>query len=267
MLCRLFAAAAWLLLVAPPDQAPITVSAAVSLTDVLAALQAAYATAGGGPVRFNFGGSNMLARQIAAGAPVDLFISADDAQMDVAEKAGAIDRTTRVDLVGNRLAVVVPGARPNPPADARGLLQPQIRRIALGDPAGVPAGVYAQQYLRAIGLWDALQPRLIPVANVRAALSAAANGTVDAAIVYESDAGGPGEVRVAFVIAGPDAPRIVYPAAIVAGSRNRSAAERFLFFLRGSQAARIFAQFKFVPLASPALGRLGVITRALSTAS
>lgn len=253
MLCRLVAAAAWLLFAAaPPDQTPITVSAAVSLTDALTAAQAEYATAGGGAVRFNFAGSNVLARQIAAGAPVDLFISADEAQMDVVEKAGAIDRTTRVDLVGNRLAVVTPRDQGNPPADAKGLAQPHVRRIALGDPAAVPAGVYARQYLRAAGLWDALQSRLVPVANVRAALGAAANGTVDAAIVYESDAAGTSEVRVAFVIAGPDAPRIVYPAAIVAGSHNRAAAEHFLSFLRGPQAARIFTRFKFVPLA-PAL--------------
>lgn len=243
----------WLLSVlaaAPSPQTPITVSAAVSLTDALEAIETAYTAAGGGRVRFNFGGSNTLARQIAAGAPVDLFISADQAQMDMAERAGAIDRTTRIDLLGNRLAVVTPRGQAKAVPDARALLQPTIRRIAIGDPAAVPAGVYARQYLERARLWDALQPRTVPVGNVRAALAAAANGSVDAAIVYESDAASSKDIDVAFVVSGADAPRIVYPAALVAASQNRQSAERFLTFLVGPEATVIFTRFKFAPLAA-----------------
>src|SRR6476646_2825040 len=85
---------------------PLTVSAAVSLTDSLETVAKAYTAAGGGAVRFNFAGSNTLARQLVNGAPADVFISADEAQMDVAERAGAVDRSTRVALLGNRLAVM-----------------------------------------------------------------------------------------------------------------------------------------------------------------
>ena len=135
--------AAVLLLPAP---APLTVSAATSLTAVLEALAPLHAQRGGAPVRFNFGPSNLLARQIVRGAPVDLFISADERQMDVA--SAAIDGSTRVDLLGNRLAVLTSRRGRVRIPDAAALAAPAIRRIAIGDPAAVPAGVYASEYLR-----------------------------------------------------------------------------------------------------------------------
>jgi molybdate transport system substrate-binding protein len=226
----------------------LTVSAAISLTDALEAAARVYQESGGGPVRFNFGGSNVLARQIASGAPVDLFISADESQMEVAAAAHAIDAASRVDLLGNRLAVFALPQR-GVFADARALLDPGIRRIAIGDPAAVPAGVYARRYLAAAGLWDALQAKLIPVANVRAAVAAVENGSADAAFAYASDAAVATHARVALLISDPRAPRVVYPAAIVSASRNRAAAVRFLSFLRGGSAAAIFSRYGFIPLA------------------
>ena len=243
----LAAALAALALARPP--APLTVSAAVSLTDSLEAIAQAYSASGGGPVRFNFAGSNVLARQIVSGAPVDLFISADQAQMSLAIAAGAVDAASRVELLGNRLAIIT---RPGGPeiGDARALLQPAVRRIAIGDPVAVPAGVYSRQYLQAAGLWDALQPKIVPVSNVRAALAAVENGSADAGLVYETDAVSAGTSHTALVVSGPSAPRIVYPAAIVTSSRNRAAAERFLAFLRGSEAAAIFRKYGFLLLAA-----------------
>lgn len=231
-----------------PAARPLTVSAAVSLTDALEEIARAYAIAGGAPVRFNFGGSNVLARQIAAGAPVDVFVSADEAQMGVAEAAGAIDRGTRVALVGNRLAVVVRRGAP-PVTDLHALATPSFRRIAIGDPAAVPAGVYARQYLRASQLWAAIEPKLVPVGNVRAALAAAASGSVDAAFVYETDVATSPDVALAFVVSGPGAPRIVYPAAVTSRTTDRAAAVRFLQFLSGPDAAVIFMRYGFTPLA------------------
>jgi len=230
---------------APP---PLTVSAAVSLTDALESIAREYAAAGGTPVRFNFAGSNTLARQLVNGAPADLFISADETQMDVAAAAGAIDRASRVDLLGNRLAIVA-GPTAGSVRDARDLASQAVRRIALGDPAAVPAGVYARRYLESIGLWDTVSSRVVPVGNVRAALVAVINGSADAAIVYESDTVAAGAVRW-IVIDGPGAPRIVYPAAIVTRTADRAAAERFLSFLRGQQAAAVFARYKFTALAA-----------------
>jgi molybdate transport system substrate-binding protein len=241
-------AAAVMMVLKVPVSGPLTVSAAISLTEALEAVAHEFESAGGGPVRFNFAGSNVLSRQIVNGAPVDLFISADEAQMQLAEKAGVIDIGTRVDLLGNRLAILTLPGGPVV-SDARGLMEPAIKRIAIGDPAAVPAGLYAREYLERAGVWDALQPKIVPVANVRAAVSAVENGSVDAAIAYESDAATARQARAAVVVSGAAAPRIVYPAAIVSGCAHRAEAERFLAFLKGTKAAAIFSKYKFVPLA------------------
>jgi molybdate transport system substrate-binding protein len=232
---------------APQAPPPLTVCAAVSLTEALAAAADMYRAEGGGPVRFNFAGSNTLARQLVNGAPADLFISADEAQMDVVAAAGAIDRTTRVDLLSNRLAVIVAGD-PGQLRDIRGLLDPHVRRVAIGDPAAVPAGVYARLYLQAVGIWEAVQPRVVPVGNVRAVVSAVDNGSADAGIVYETDAAIATRARTALVISGESAPRIVYPAALVTSSRQREAAARFLHFLRGTKGASVFRRYHFMPV-------------------
>ena len=233
----------------PRAAAPLTVSAAISLTDALGAVARAYATSGGGPVRFNFSGSNVLARQLVNGAPADVFISADEAQMDVAERAGAIDRSTRIALLGNRLAVLTRKDRATGPVrSVHDFVREDVRRIALGDPAAVPAGVYARNYLQAAGVWSQVASKIVPVANVRAALTVVENGSADVAIVYETDAALATSAVTAFIVTGPDAPRIVYPAAVVAHSRQRDAAQRFLVFLAGPAAARIFRTFGFIPL-------------------
>src|SRR6476661_206723 len=146
-------------------QEPLTVSAAVSLTESLEAAAEAYGRAGGGLVRFNFAGSNTLARQLVNGAPADLFISADEAQMDVAAQAGVIDSATRVNLLGNHLCVVTRKGGP-PVKEATDLAQASIRLIAIGDPAAVPAGVYARRYLEKLRVWETVQERIVPTANV-----------------------------------------------------------------------------------------------------
>jgi molybdate transport system substrate-binding protein len=226
---------------------PVTVSAAISLSDCLEEIGRAYAARGGPPVRFNFAGSNVLSRQIVNGAPVDLFISADEIQMDLAARSGAIDVNTRVPLLSNRLAVLtIPGGPAV--ADIRDLLKPSVRRIAIGDPSAVPAGSYARGYLQRLGLWKTLEARLVPVANVRAALGAVENGSADAAFTYESDATSAHTARVALVISGADAPHIVYPAAIATAAPNRLGAEALLAYLRGPAAADVFRRYKFVPL-------------------
>ena len=235
--------AVWL---APPPPAPVLVSAAISLSDALVEIEQAYAARGGGPVRFNFAGSNVLARQIANGAPADLFISADLVQMQYVERAGAVVPGSAIPLLSNALAIVTAPGTP-PVRDAAALRDPAIRRLAIGDPAAVPAGFYAKQYLERAGLWDALQARLLPLANVRAALAAVESGGADAAIVYRSDAAASTAAILGFVVPAADAPSIVYPAALVKGSKHRAAAEQFLAFLRGPEARAIFERFKFSP--------------------
>ena len=231
-----------------PTPVPITVSAAVSLTDVLTAIADEYARRGLGSIRFNFGASNVLARQIVDGAPVDVFISADDAQLDVVAAGKLVKNGTRVPLLRNQLAVIVPSDRPRTFKGIRDLADPSFKRIAIGDPVAVPAGVYAKQYLEAQGLWDSIQPRVVPAGSVRAALAAVESGAADAGIVYRTDARLALHATVAWVVAASDGPRIVYPGAIVATSSLPNESQRFLDFLRSDPAARLFERFGFSPI-------------------
>jgi len=233
-----------------PAPAPITVSAAVSLTDALTAAANEYANGGRGAIRFNFAASNVLARQIVSGAPVDLFISADEAQMDVVAQAGLIKDGSRIDLLSNQLAVVVPSDRPRMFSSIKDLAAPGFRRIAIGDPAAVPAGVYAKQYLEKEGLWAEIAPRIVPTGSVRAALAAVESGAADAGIVYRTDARVALKATVAWVVAADRGPRIVYPAAIVRTSAHQAEAARFLDFLRGASGARAFERAGFTVIPS-----------------
>ena len=233
----------------PPE--PITIAAAVSLTDVLEEVAKAYAAAGGGAVRFNLAGSNVLARQIVNGAPADVFISADEAQMEVVEKAGAILAGSRFDLVGNQLAVAAVPERAALVRQEFARAPAEIRRVAIGDPAAVPAGVYAKRYLGQKDLWSLYESRIVPTTNVRAALTAVETGSADAAIVYLTDLAAARSAVLAFAVPAAEGPRIVYPAAVVAASRHSAAERRSGIFSPtcdpDAPAARaIFARYKFV---------------------
>jgi molybdate transport system substrate-binding protein len=225
----------------------ITVSAAVSLTESLQEIVKSYEPSGG-RVSLNLAASNVLSRQIVNGAPVDVFISADEAQMAVVEKASLIAAGTRVALLHNQLAIVVRPDRSAPLASAAALASDGVKRIAIGDPEAVPAGVYAKSYLERIGLFAKLQPKLLPSSSVRAALSAVESGGADAGLVYVTDARASKRVRVAIVISGPDAPDIVYPACIIQSSARLEAASAFLRFLQTADAAQIFERHGFLPI-------------------
>ena len=231
-----------------PARAPITVSAAVSLSEALTVAAREYAQADGGTIRFNFGASNVLARQIVDGAPVDVFMSADEQQMDVVDAAGLVKGGSRVDVLSNQLAVVVPSDRTRPLGGIRALTDPAFRRIAIGDPDAVPAGVYAKQYLEKVGIWDAIAPRIVPAGSVRAALSAVESGAADAGIVYRTDARIATRATVAWVVPAAEGPAIRYPAAVIRTSSAPDAAQRFIDFLRSAAGMRVLTQFGFAPV-------------------
>jgi molybdate transport system substrate-binding protein len=228
---------------AQPRGRQVLVSAAVSLTDVLQQLAPIYQARTGERLVLNLAASNTLARQIRFGAPVDLFISADEAQMDAV--ATELVAGSRIDLLANQLAIAVPDDRPRTLASVRDLADSSIRRIAIGDPAAVPAGVYAKQYLQKIGLWAQLEPKMAPTGSVRLALDAVESGAADAAIVYRTDVATAPHAREAFVVPPADGPRIVYPAAIVRSGKNPAGARRLLDFLRGAEAAAVLTRAGF----------------------
>jgi molybdate transport system substrate-binding protein len=219
--------------------AAITVSAAASLTDVLTDLGKRFEASTGERVRINAAASNTLARQIAEGAPVDLFISADEAQMAAAERSGRIVKESRVPLVTNQLVIVVPNDTRDAIDNPSGLASARVRRVAMGQPDSVPAGVYGRRWLEKLGLWASVQPKAVPMATVRAALAAVREGRVDAGIVYATDALTTRGVRIVYRVPVSDGPRIVYPAAVVAGA-NEASARRFLTFLQSTEARRVF---------------------------
>lgn len=231
----------------PSGPSRLLVSAAVSLTEALTDCGDAFLAGTGRRVTFNFASSNTLARQIAYGAPVDAFVSADEAQMDVVERAGALVPGSRVAIAGNTLVVVVAGATAETWPEPSRLLSPSIRRIAVGDPQAVPAGVYARAWLQHIGIWPRLQDRLVPARSVRGALALVEGGAVDAAIVYLTDARVAQRVSVVYEVRGAAAPAVLYSAAVVRQSRNPEGARAFVQFLRGEAGQQILARHGFAP--------------------
>lgn len=234
-----------LLLAFNAHAAQLTVHAAASLTDAMKEIGAAYERQSGDRVRLNFDASSLLARQIVEGAPADIFLSADDAQMDRLEKAGLLAPGTRKTLLTNSLVIVVPKESHLAIRAATDLLDGAFRKIALAQPSSVPAGIYAKEYLTEQGLWDKISAKVIPTQNVRAALAAVESGNVEAGIVYQTDALISQKVKVAVQIPAADGPKISYPVAVLAHSAQPDAARKFLTWLESEPALAVFRRFGF----------------------
>jgi molybdate transport system substrate-binding protein len=226
----------------------IKVFAAASLTDALREMKPGFEAATGDTLLFNFAGSNVLALQIEEGAPADVFLSADEVQMDRLEKKKRLVPDTRHSVLSNLLVVVVPTDSQLPIASIKDLASSQVKRLVLADPgAGVPAGVYAKAYLKRVHLWGAVIDRVIPAASVRAALAAVEYGAVDAGIVYKTDALISKKVRVAVEVPVSDGPKISYPFAAVSASADPKAAKSFLDYAEGPVGMKIFKKYGFLP--------------------
>lgn len=224
----------------------MVVLAAASLTEVLQEAGAVWAAKGHPAPAFSFDASSKLAKQIEAGAPADLYLSADQQWMDHLDGRGLLAPGTRVDLVGNTLVVVVPAASAPGPAGPEDLARPSVRRLGLAG-ENVPAGRYGRASLRSLGLWDTLAERVVSGDNVRTVLGWVATGEVDAGLVYATDAPVEPRVRVAFRLPASSHPPIVYPAAVVKGAPHPREAEAFLAFCEGSEGRTIFAAAGFPP--------------------
>ena len=232
----------------------LRVSAAVSLSDALDVVADEYERETGVSIVLNLAGSDTLATQLVAGAPTDVFVSADQRQMDRVQNAGLLAAGSRVDLLANQLVVVV--SSEGAPALARpaDLRLQRIRKVAMGDPDSVPAGVYAREYLQSVGLWKDVAAKIVPTRDVRAALAAVAAGNADAAFVYRTDVQRTDAVSVAFSVPVDPGPPIRYSAAAMSGPAQ-DAARRFLAFLREPVATGVFQQAGFIPLAAASSAR------------
>ena len=252
------AAAALLLAAALQAGAPgaaraerVTIFAAASVTDALDAAIAAYRGVSGDRVVAVYAASSVLARQIEAGAPAALFLSASAAWMDYLEARGLVAPGARAALFGNRLALAAPpdstrelsfaGGAPDLAAALEG------GRLAIADPDHAPAGIYARQALRALGLWSAIAARTARAGDARAATALVARGEAALGIVYRTDlAACPRCRELALLPAASHAP-IVYPLAPIEGNRT-PAAEALFAWLRGARVADVFREFGFLPL-------------------
>lgn len=248
MIARLFALCL-ALLAAPAFAGNVTVFAAASMKTALDEAAAAWAEGTGHSAVISYAGSSALARQIEAGAPAEIFISANPGWMDRLQDQGMVTPGTRVDLLTNRLVLIAhdPAAAPLNPADLPQALGEDRLAMALVD--AVPAGIYGKAALTHLGLWGPLAPKVAQADNVRAALALVAVGEAPFGIVYATDAVAEPRVTVAATFPADSHPPIVYPAAEIDGAGPLAAT--FLAFLQGDTARAIFEAQGFAMAVRP----------------
>ena len=226
----------------------LLVFAAASLADPLSEIGGRFTSETGLKVDFSFDGSGALAQRIRRGAPVDLFISAGAAPMELLEVGGWVDRASQADLLTNRLVLITPRGREPPLQDVKGLTSQAVARIAIADPSLAPAGAYAREALESLGVWWEVEQKIVPASSVRIALAYVESGVADAGIVYHTDAATSDRVRVVLTLPVESHSLILYPAAVVRDTRREGVAREFLEFLQGEEAREIFRRHGFTPL-------------------
>lgn len=231
---------------ASASEANTLVFAAASLTDALTTIAKNYEAETGRKVTLSFAGSSVLARQIEAGSPADMFISADEAWMDELAKRDLIAPGSRSDLLRNRLVLIAP--KSSTAAITIGPDFPLLKaldggRLAVADPTGVPAGRYAKAALTSLHVWDSVKDHLAQAQNVRVALAYVARGEAPFGIVYETDAMSEPKVRVVDAFPASSHPPIVYPVALTKGAGE--GAKDFLAYLKSEKAGAVFAKLGF----------------------
>jgi molybdate transport system substrate-binding protein len=226
-------------------QQQLTVSAAASLTDAFKELGPKFEAAKPGTtVRFNFAASGVLLQQIAQGAPVDVFASADPETMDRGAAQKLVDAATRRDFARNALVLVEPLQGGTGLRTLADLARPGVHRIAVGKTATVPVGRYTRQVLEAAGLWAVLEPKFVQADSVRQVLDYVARGEVEAGFVYRTDAAAMGTKLRVVLAPGGGAP-VRYPAAVVVDSRQKALAGDFVAFLSSDAARNVLARHGF----------------------
>jgi molybdate transport system substrate-binding protein len=223
----------------------LIVSAAASLTNALNEVTAEYnKTHPGIKTTYNFGASGVLLNQMAQGAPVDVFASADQKTMNQAQEKNLVIPDTRKNFVSNRLVLIVPTDAKLKLSNIKDLSGPEVKRVAVGNPDTVPAGRYAKEALTSAGLWDKLSPKFVLAESVRQVLDYVSRGEVDAGLVYSTDAAiAKGKVKVVQTVT-EHAP-ILYPIAVTASTGKKAAAQSFVDFVVSPPAQEIFQKFGF----------------------
>lgn len=231
---------------APVGAAELVVSAASSLTNAFKDLGVAFEQQNPGiKVINNFGASDILMQQIVRGAPADVFASADETAMDKAVAEKAVQPASRKDFAANQIVLIVPNDSSLPLAGLKDLMQPAVRKVALGNPASVPFGRYTKNALEKAGLWDAVLAKAVVAQNVRQSLDYVARGEVEAGFVFATDAAVmPDKVKVAIRI--PSDTPATYPIAITAGTKQTELAAKYLAYVQSSAGQAILARYGFL---------------------
>ena len=223
----------------------LTISAAASLTNAFKELGPKFEAANpGATARFNFAASGVLLQQISQGAPVDVFASADQATMDRGMKQSLFDAASRVDFATNSVVLVIPAQDPVPVSGLQDLHGPAVKRIAVGKPTTVPAGRYTKEALDAAGAWEKLEPKFVQADSVRQVLDYVSRGEVEAGFVYATDAAIMKD-KVKVVMTATGHTPVSYPVAVVAESKQKALAGKFVEFLRSPPAREVLSNYGF----------------------
>lgn len=228
----------------------LIVFAASSLSNVLQEIGDAYTRNGGPPVKLSFAASSVLARQVEAGAQADVFFSADIDWVDYLQSHDLIQPATRTNIVGNRLVLIAPKSSSIQlkivPGFKLAAALGSAGRLATGEVSSVPVGRYAKAAFTKLGVWDAIETRVVGAENVRAAMAYVDRGEAALGVVYESDALVDRQVRVVDVFPADSHPPIVYPAAVT--KTAKPGAQSFVKFLSGDAAQSLFKKYGFTPI-------------------
>ena len=242
----------WMLLLAltggmSAQAAEVTVYAAASLSNAFKDIAAAWEVAHkDDDIKTSFAASSILAKQIEAGAPAEIFASADKKWMDYLGERNLIDKTSRRELLGNTLALIAPAGKPATVVMEKNKVPDFSGRLCMGDPASVPAGIYGKQALQNLGWWPALEKRYVGTEDVRTALAFVERGECPLGIVYETDAKISDKVVIAARFPAGTYEPVVYPFALM--PKASPAAREFFQWLQGPESAAVFTRYGFVVL-------------------
>jgi molybdate transport system substrate-binding protein len=232
--------------VAGETHTEVTVYAAASLRDALESVAHHCEDATGTQLAFNFGASSALAKQIEAAGRADVFFSADEAWMDTLEKEGLVDAASRVSPLSNHLVVVGPKEGALEVRSAADLEGGGLKHLCLADPAAVPAGKYAKEWLTKTGSWARVEGRVVPALDVRAALASVEAGACEAGIVYSTDAAISRKTKVLFEVRDAEGPSISYALAALSGRPALETARKVVACFAGTETGQVFARYGFV---------------------
>lgn len=231
------------------QESEIMVSAAASLTEAFTDMESQFEAENPGVnVDFNFGGSGNLRTQIEGGAPVDVFASADQKNMDILAGEELIENSTRKDFAQNSLVLIVPASSTLNITGIEDLTSPEVERIAIGNPDTAPVGKYTTQALTEAGIWDQLENKTVLADDVKQVLVYVERGEVDAGFVYMTDAktAAPGTIEIVtnVTVSTP----ISYPIAVISASENKEEAQAFVDYVTGEEGQEILEEYGFTPV-------------------